>query len=85
MDQNKHPFDPCHLGVLLGVRKKISMHMVHLMQTVYLSCAEISTFSKQTQTSFHLTRVTKEYHLVSKMISKPVVRSVQTFHLTHVT
>jgi hypothetical protein len=61
MDQNEHPLDCCHLGVPFGAPKKIFMHVVHSMQTMLLSCAEINTFSKQSQTSFHLTHVTKEY------------------------
>jgi hypothetical protein len=34
------------------------MPMVHLAQTVHLSCAEIRIVSQQTTTSFHLTHVT---------------------------
>jgi len=37
--------------------------MVHSAQTMHLSCIEINT-SKQTETSFHLTHVTLEYHHV---------------------
>jgi hypothetical protein len=39
------------------VPKVISMPMVESSQTMHLSCAEINTLSKQTETSFHLTRV----------------------------
>jgi hypothetical protein len=35
------------------------------MQTVNLSCVEINTISKWTETSFHLTHVTLVYHWVS--------------------
>jgi hypothetical protein len=31
-------------------------------KTIYLSCVEINTISKWTETSFHLTHVTLEYH-----------------------
>jgi hypothetical protein len=58
MDQNDHPFDPRHLGGPLGVAKKIPMHVVHSAQTVHQSGAEINSVSKQTEASFHLTRVT---------------------------
>jgi hypothetical protein len=38
--------------------------VVHLAQTVHLACTETNTVSKQTETSFHLSLVTQEYHLV---------------------
>jgi hypothetical protein len=38
--------------------------MVHSTQTVHLSCVKISTISKRTETSFHLSLVTFEYHQV---------------------
>jgi hypothetical protein len=38
--------------------------MVHLPRTVHLSCTETNTVSKRTETSFHLSLVTQEYHLV---------------------
>jgi hypothetical protein len=38
--------------------------MVHLVQTVLLSCLRINSISKRTNTSFHLTNVTKKYHCV---------------------
>jgi hypothetical protein len=55
------PFEPRHLGVLFGVPKMISEAMVHLTQTVQLSCTETNTVSKRTETSFHLSLVTHEY------------------------
>jgi hypothetical protein len=42
----------------------ITMPLVHSGQTVHLSCAEINTISKWTETSFHLTDVTLEFHWV---------------------
>ena len=39
---------------LSGASKLISEHMVCSMQTVHLSCIKISTISKQTKPSFHL-------------------------------
>jgi hypothetical protein len=38
--------------------------MVHSAQTVHLSCVKISTISKWTKTSFHLSLVTAEYQWV---------------------
>ena len=56
---------------------------VHSVQTVHLSCAKTNTISKQTETSFHLTYITLEYHLgVPKAISMHVAHSVQTVHLS---
>jgi hypothetical protein len=57
--------------------------MIHLAQTVRLSCTETNTVSKRTETSFHLTLVTKEYHPVHpKTISEPMVRLAQTVHIS---
>jgi hypothetical protein len=42
----------------------ISNPMVHLAQTVQLSCIKISTICKQIETSIHLSLITKEYHQV---------------------
>jgi hypothetical protein len=56
--KNELPFDPRHLGGPSGAAKKIFMPVVHLAQTVHLFGAEINTFSKQTEASFHLTYVT---------------------------
>jgi hypothetical protein len=38
--------------------------MIHLVQTMHLSCIETNTVSKPTETSFHLSLVTQEYHPV---------------------
>jgi hypothetical protein len=42
----------------------ISEPMVRLAQTVHLSWVKITTVSKRTETSFHLSLVTQEYHPV---------------------
>jgi hypothetical protein len=42
----------------------ISKRMVRSLQTVHLSCVKISTISKQTETTIHLSHVTYEYHRV---------------------
>ena len=57
-DQNEISNDPRHLGVPSGASKMISEPMVRLAQTSHLSCVKISTISKQTETSFHLSHVT---------------------------
>jgi hypothetical protein len=57
---NELPLDPRHEGVPLGVSKMISEPMVCSTQIVHLSCAEINTISKQTQTSFPLTHITED-------------------------
>jgi hypothetical protein len=48
---------PHHLGVPSGASKTISKSMVHLVQTVHPSCVKISTISKRTEMSFHLSVV----------------------------
>jgi hypothetical protein len=47
-----------------AVSKMIFMPEVHSAQTVHLSCTETNTISKWTETSFHLTYITYEYHPV---------------------
>jgi hypothetical protein len=46
-----------NIGVPSGVTKVISMPVVHLAQTMHLSCAEIKTISKQIEISFRLIHV----------------------------
>jgi hypothetical protein len=52
------PHDPHHLGVPSGLSKTISELMARLTQTVHLSCVKISTISKWTEMTFHLSLVT---------------------------
>jgi hypothetical protein len=42
----------------MGASKMFSKLMIHSVQTVHLSCIKISTISKRTKTSFHLSLVT---------------------------
>jgi hypothetical protein len=49
---------PTHLGVPSSASKTISEPMVRSTQTTHISCVKISTISKWTQTSFHLSLVT---------------------------
>jgi hypothetical protein len=56
--------------------------MVHLAQTVHLSCIKISTISKRTEMSFQLSLVTSKYHWVRQILfMEPMVRLAQTMHL----
>jgi hypothetical protein len=64
MDQNEIPHDARHQGVLSGASKTISKPMVRSAQTEHLSCANISTIFKRTESSFHLNLITYEYHRV---------------------
>jgi hypothetical protein len=59
IDWNKIQHDPRHLGVALGASKTISELTVHSAQTVQLSYTKISTVSKRTEMSFHLSLVTR--------------------------
>jgi hypothetical protein len=56
--------------------------MVHLPQTVDLSCTDINTISKQTEMRFHMTHVTKVFYRVFPKHSNPTVCSTQTMHLS---
>jgi len=64
MDRSEIPYDTCHQGVPSGVSKLISKHMVCSMQTTHLPCIRISTISKLTEPSFHLSLFTQEYQIV---------------------
>jgi hypothetical protein len=63
-DWNELPLEPHHLGVPSGASKMISDPMVHVAQTVHLSCTEHNTVSKRIETRFHLTHFTLELHQV---------------------
>jgi hypothetical protein len=63
-DQNKVPLMPRHLEVPSGASKMITKPMVCLAQTMYLSCTDTDTVSKQTETRFAMTHVTSEFHRV---------------------
>ena len=64
MDRSEIPYDTRHQGVPLGASKLISKHMVCSVQTMHLPCIRISTISKLTELSFHLSLFTQEYELV---------------------
>jgi hypothetical protein len=58
MDRNELPLEPRDLGVPSGATKMISESMVHLVQTVHLSCTDTNTGSKRTKTRFYMTDIT---------------------------
>jgi hypothetical protein len=64
MDWNEIPHDQCHIGDPSGASKTIFEPMARSTQTVHLSCVKISTISKQTKASIHLSLITLEYHRV---------------------
>jgi hypothetical protein len=64
MDRTELPLEPCHLGVPSSASKMIYMPMVCLVQTMHLSCTDTNTVSKRTETRFHMTHVTYEFHRV---------------------
>ena len=57
-DQNKIWHESRHLGVPLGASKMISEPMVRSAQTMHLPCIKISTISKWSEMSFHLSLFT---------------------------
>jgi hypothetical protein len=57
-DRNEHPLEPRHLGVPSGASKMIPKPMVHLAQTMHLSCTDTNTVSKWTKIGFDMTYVT---------------------------
>jgi hypothetical protein len=96
-DRNELQREPRHLVVPSGASKKISEHMVHLAQTmhlsctdantvcstktVHLSCVNISTIFKRTELSL------ERCHLgvpsgVSKTIYELMVHLAETVHLS---
>jgi hypothetical protein len=64
MVKNEISHDPCHHGVPTGVSNTFSEAVAYSAQTVHLSCVKISTISKRTESSFHLSLISKEYHRV---------------------
>jgi hypothetical protein len=58
MDRNELPLEPRHLWVPSGASKMISDPMVHMTQTMHLSCTDANSVSKWTITGFHMTHIT---------------------------
>ena len=63
-DRNEIPHDPYHLGVPSNASKTIYETMVCSAQTNNLSCIKVSTISKRTEMSFHLSLFMYENHQV---------------------
>jgi hypothetical protein len=59
---NELPLEPHNVGVPSGASKMISELMVLLAQGINLSCTDTNTVSKRTETRFHMTHVTQEFH-----------------------
>ena len=74
--------NPHHLGVPLGVPKKISINIVHLTQTMHLSYAKINTLQMDPNELPLDPRHEGVPLGVSKMIFEPTVCSTQTVHLS---
>ena len=55
-----------------------------MWQTVHLSCTNTDTVSKRTETRFHITHVTKGSIGCIQNDAEPMVRSVQTVHLSSI-
>jgi hypothetical protein len=64
MHWNEIPNDQCHWGDPLGAFEMISEPMVRSVQIVHLSCVKISTVTKQTKMSIHLSLVSLGYNRV---------------------
>jgi hypothetical protein len=58
MERSEISHDPYHLEVPLGVSKMISKLMVHLAQTVHLTCTNANTVSIEKEVRFHMTHAT---------------------------
>jgi hypothetical protein len=62
--QNELPLEPRPLRVSSGAVKTIFEPTVRLAPTMRLSCIDTNTISIWTETRFHMTHVTKEFHRV---------------------
>jgi hypothetical protein len=82
-DRDKFWHGPRHLRVLSGASKMISEPMVRSVQTVHLSCIKISTISIWTETSFHFSLITLEYHRgrLKQLLSLWYVRHIPCTYL----
>ena len=63
-DRTKVPHEPLHQGKPSRAFKLVSQPMVHLAQTVYLSCTETNTISKETEVRFYMTHIILEFYWV---------------------
>jgi hypothetical protein len=58
MDRNELPLEPRDQGVPSGASKMISESIVHLAQTMHLSCTDTNTGSQRTETRLYMTDIT---------------------------
>jgi hypothetical protein len=84
MDRNELPLEPRNLGIPSGASKTISKRIVHLAQTLHLSCPNTNTLSKLTEMRFHRTHHRGVPSGGSKMIFEHMVLLLQTMHLSYV-
>jgi hypothetical protein len=56
--RNEPPLEPRQLGVPSGASKIISNRMVHLAQTLHLSCSDTNIVMEQTKIRFHMSHIT---------------------------
>jgi hypothetical protein len=56
--------------------------MVHLAQSIHLSCADTNTVSKRTEMRFHMTHITRSSIWCVQMVSKAMVCLAPTVHLS---
>ena len=56
--RNELPLEPRHLLATSSASKMISEPMVHLVQTMHLSCIDTNNVSKQKEARFHMTHIT---------------------------
>ena len=61
-DRNKLPLEPRHLVVSSDASKTILDPMVHLAQTIHLSCTDTNTITKWNEERFRMPHVTLEFH-----------------------
>ena len=71
-DRTKIPLEPLHQGVPSCASKIVSQPMVHQAQTVYLSCTETNTISKETEVRFYMTHVIQEFYWVLPNIFRSI-------------
>jgi hypothetical protein len=64
IEWNVFPPDPRHIVVPSDVSNMIFEPLVHSVQTMHLFFIKITTISKRTKTSFHLSLMIMEYHRV---------------------
>ena len=81
--RNELPLKHRHLVAPSGASKTICKPMVHIAQTMHLSCTDTNTVSKRKRSEIpHHPRHLRVPSGASKMISEPIICSTQTVHLS---